>query len=171
MNNLYDLSHEVRRLALALERVEENGSNEELEALKQELIALKLSLEDKVDVYVRWLKNIESEEGVLRSEIDRLSARKKSCLRKQEFIRKAILDAMVAMGERRIKLAIATVSRTKPRESIEVDLEQCVLWEGEAEKLLEVSYKVNKSDLRNLPGYEKLPGVTITTGEEGVSIR
>ena len=173
--NLYELTKEFRQLAFEIEEAASSDDVDAIFSISEDIQLLQMPFEEKLEGYVRWLKNVEAEEQALEDEIARLKKRKDSLARQQEAIKRAMKDALHAAQERKVKLPIATVSLRKPCQRIEIDMDEVPNWPVEIydagiARVVETT-TVNKNELKKLDGFENLPGVTIIDGEEGIQIR
>lgn len=171
--NLYELSKEV----VAIEEEFDAAEGDQALAVLDRFEQLYPVLEERFVACHRVIRNAESYSEALAGEIKRLQARKKSFDGKVASIRGWILRCMQAAGIDKLKHPEVTISRTKPRASLEVDESQAWQWSPEfmaaakAAGAIEEKIVINKTNLKLVPGYLDQPGVREVLGEEGLTIR
>ena len=168
--NLYEIAENI---LLAEERLEDapEGSNEQRIFIEY-LDSLKGEVAEKIEICVKWEKNLMATEEALAAEIARLQARKKACENQRKNIRGYIMSGLARMGMSKMKLDIATVSIRKGKPSLEVDEALVEGWPVEVfEKAVTVQYRVSKTALKDIPNHESLPGVHLVQGQDVLTIR
>lgn len=167
---LYQIAEDILAAEEALENAQE-GSNEQ-QVLIEFLDQLAADLPQKVEGCVKWEKNLNAYIEALDAEIKTLQAKKKAAENQKKSIRGYVMSALGRLGLQKLKLAIATVSIRAGSQSIEVDESQVESWPLEVfEKAVKVEYRVSKTALREIEGFEALPGVAIAQGPDTLMIR
>jgi chromosome segregation ATPase len=104
MARLYDLRAEYQRV---IDSLPEDGSLSDEQA--QQLRAIGGAVEDKVDQYRRWYKNLGSDKDALEHEIGELQRKLASVNKTREWVRLEIMDTLREMGCDRLDFAVGGV--------------------------------------------------------------
>lgn len=118
---LYELTEEFRQL---LEMAEEGELDEQ--AIRDTLEAVGAEIEDKADGYARVIKQLEAEAAGLKTEIDRLTSRKRTAEENASRLKKTLEAAMMATGKTKFKTKFFSFGIQKNRPSVVVVDEQSV---------------------------------------------
>ena len=108
MATLYELTGEY--LAL-LEMAEDPDTD--AEALADTLESLDYDIEEKADAYVAVIGELNNDVAKIDAEIKRLTARKKTISGNADRIKQNLQDTMAAIGKRKLKTALHTISIAK----------------------------------------------------------
>ncbi len=116
---LYDIAPELRAVSdqLAEDRPSEAGV---LSHLLQELDALEWAFEDKVASLIMAINERKAEAAAIKVEIDRLTARRQSCLKAHEGLRGYLNSCLAVSGKSSIRTTTGTASLGQPVEKIVV---------------------------------------------------
>ena len=141
---------------------------EDVELISDMLEALELNeqYETKILSYARVIKQLESDEVALKTEVDRLQAKRNVIKRKVQQLKDNVLASMQATGIKEVKDEIFNVKTRKKPVKIVVD-DTAVL----PVDLQNVSYTPNKTKIKEyLEEGNMIKGVSLTQ-EEGLSIK
>lgn len=110
--NLYELKEDYLKV---LELIEsgEDGLDDTLESISD-------TIDVKADGYVRIVRNLEGNVNTLKTEIERLSSRKKHMENNIDRLRESLKNAMIETGKEKIKTELFNIRVGKETESIEV---------------------------------------------------
>ena len=103
MASLYELSAEYAAVVDAYDAAE---TDEEREALLVKLDGLCCNLSEQAEAYARLIRNKKAEALGFKSEIDRLTARKRAAENLVERLENTMLDAMNMTGQREVWTSI-----------------------------------------------------------------
>jgi Siphovirus Gp157. len=141
---------------------------EDVELINDMLEALELNeqYETKILSYARVIKQLESDEVALKTEVDRLQAKRNVIKRKVQQLKDNVLASMQATGIKEVKDEIFNVKTRKKPFKVVVD-DTAVL----PVDLQNVSYTPNKTKIKKyLEEGNMIKGVSLTQ-EEGLSIK
>ena len=116
MNTLYELTNEYLQL---LEMAEDPDVDPE--TLADTMEAIGGEIEDKADGYARVMKQIEANAAGIKSEIDRLTARKTSMENNIKRMKESLQAAMEATGKKKFKTALFSFNIQKNPTSLKID--------------------------------------------------
>ena len=150
---LYELTEEAKELQDMIEEYPPETFSDTIESLQ-------LMIEDKADSYAAVNLNITNEIAALKTEEERLRARRNALERNQLRLMKAIREAMNALGKNKIKTEKFTfsVSKNGGLQPIKVDVEKLpdkfkkVIMEPDNERIREA---INAGE--TIEGVEVLP--------------
>ena len=117
MPNIYELTGEVLRLGAALQ---EDMTQAEFDEALKAYEASRADLAGKLDGYARLIKNIDGDVTALKAEERRIADNRKALENRVERLREAVRAAMIATGERKVKVGIGTWSLQKGRQCVTV---------------------------------------------------
>lgn len=117
MPNIYELTGEVLRLGAALQ---DDMTQAEFDEALKAYDASREDLAGKLDGYARLIKNIDGDVAALKAEERRISENRKALENRVERLREAVRSAMIATGERKVKVGIGTWSLQKGRPCVSV---------------------------------------------------
>ena len=117
MPNIYELTGEVLRLGAALQ---DDMTQAEFDALLIEYNASCETLAYKLDGYARLIKNIDGDVAALKAEERRIADNRKALENRVDRLREAVRAAMIATGERKVKVGIGTWSLQNGRPCVMV---------------------------------------------------
>ena len=138
--NLYEISADVLKLQEMLVNDPEN------EYVQDTLEALEGELDLKATAYCRVIKNMEANLEAYKSEIDRLSKRKKVLENSIQRLKDALLESMKATGKDKIKDDIFTIAIRNNAPSLPKDLD---VNQVPVQYLVEAPPVINKRELLN----------------------
>lgn len=174
----YDTTPELEALDEAIEEMAETGELDgDLagyhEALHPPWDALEIDITGKAELLAKSIRSDELQAEAIDVEIARLRAKRLAAQNRQKSKKFYLLKMLQIADEKKIKTPVATISRVKGRQSIEVDPEKAFDWpQAVWERCCTPQPpKVNKAELKICKEYEKLPGVTIVEGQEYVQLR
>ena len=177
--NLYELSKDFRRIENMLDEAQEEGAEGAEALLLQIRGMIETDSEETAAQVVRSIRNDEAVADAIDDEIKRLKAKKAARENRIEAKRRYLRDFLKSVGKTKLDALIAKVSLRAGSTSLVVDETKIQSWpkdlyhaalETGAVQIIE-SYKVSKTALKNIPGYDTLPGVTEVVGEESITIR
>ena len=170
--NLYDLTTDVLKLEAMLdEGMDDDGL---AEALAEAMDGAEGALTDKVENYVRLLRNWDATSAMIKDEEKRLAARRQVVDNKSRRLKDRLLNQLQRMDAPKLTTSIATVSRKKGSESTIID-DEMELPQGYF--TTDAVIKADKAALKQLwkdtPEDERaqLPGFHIERGAESLAIR
>lgn len=159
---LYDLTEQYSDL---LELAQEGGEGVDYAAM---LEGMEGAIGDKLDGYCKVIRTLEAEAEAVANESTRLAQRKTSLENEAKRMKDAIKVNMMRIGMDKHKSPMFTVSVTKPRERVEVTNIDAV----PSQYLKVAAPTVDKKAVTDaLKAGEKIHGVTIVLGEQGLTIR
>jgi len=164
--NLYEIANEIGKLQFREEQ-------EEI-SLQDELDALGIEFENKMDGCHRWIKNLEADANAYKAEADRLKAREKVCKNEIKRLKQYIAYSMGMNQTKKMKTSIGTISLSPGKKSLSIDDLRVSEWAEEIkETVCEVVFKVNKNLLKTMypNDYADLPGVSEETGADYITLR
>lgn len=168
MANIYELSNEFKTLwALMDEGIIDD------EALAGAFDVARDDLADKLEGYCKFIKNLESDIAGLKDEEKRLATRRKTYENTIERAKKAMRDAMLNAGEKKLPCGSFTVSvqSNPPR----VVLDEQYLENIPERYLVQQEPTINKKamleDLKNEGSVPDLEGVAHLEQDESIRIR
>jgi len=89
IKSLYEITDDFKKLEFMLEE----GEFDE-EAIQEAIADVLKDLDVKAEGYMKFIKNLESQENAIKSEIDRLNTRKSEMAKKKESMLKGLQNAM-----------------------------------------------------------------------------
>ena len=140
MATLYELKGEY--LAL-LEMAEDPDTD--AEALADTLESLNYDIEEKADAYAAVIEELNADVTKIDAEIKRLTARKKVISGNADRIKQNLQDTMTAIGKKKIKTALHTISVAKNGGKIPL-----VIDDIDIDDLPDIFVKVEKSINKNI---------------------
>jgi len=166
MLSIYGIEKEWITLLGMMEPDEETGELDPAwEQLAQELLA---GGGAKVDRCAGVIKMLRDKATTAKDEAKRIRARAEMWTGQADRLRDRLGDLLDTLGERKIQGERHTVSRTKPRERLEIESAEAVpsvYHVPQPPKLDKTSIK------RAIKGGADVPGAAIVLGEAGVMIR
>lgn len=158
---LYEIQDAIRE---ALEHIEIDEETGEILAA-DELHAVEALAADKIEGTALYIKEDDAEIKALKEEIDRMTKRLKSKMKRQDYIKEMLLDALRATGKVKTSRVTVSIRLTK---AVEITQEQAV---PEAFTTKKVTISPNKIAIKQalLDGVE-VPGCHIEE-RESVQIR
>lgn len=103
MANLYELTGEYTALLMALESAE---TDEQREAIWQDMDTIEFDITDKAEAYARIIRNCKADVDAYKAEIDRLSQRKKTAEGIVQRLENRLLDSMETLDVGEIHTSI-----------------------------------------------------------------
>lgn len=162
---LYELTAEYQQL---LELAEDPDIPEE--ALADSLEALGMDIEDKADGYAKVIAQLNADAAALKSEIDRLTARKRTIERNVDRMKDSLKTAMILTGKTKFKTELFSFNVQKNPVAVVID-EQYIENIPE-EYLIPQDPKVDKQKLKDdLKAGRDLEGIAHLEQTVGVRIR
>ncbi|HEL1636647.1 siphovirus Gp157 family protein [Streptococcus suis] len=76
---------------------------------------------NKIEGYVKVIKNLDADEAVVDEEIKRLQNRKKSIRTKKQYLKDGVQYAMEVTGNKRVKTALFSITVANNQPSVVVD--------------------------------------------------
>jgi len=162
---LYELTAEYQQI---LELAEDPDIPEEV--LADSLETLSLDIEDKADGYAKVIAQLNADASVLKAEIDRLTARKRTIERNVDRMKDSLKTAMILTGKTKFKTELFSFNVQKNPVAVVID-EQYIENIPE-EYLIPQDPKVDKQKLKDdLKAGRDLEGIAHLEQTEGVRIR
>lgn len=154
--NLYEITGDVLKLQEMLVNDPEN------EYVQDTLESLNGELELKATAYCRVIKNMEANLEAYKSEIDRLSKRKKVLENSIQRLKDALLESMKATGKDKIKDDIFTVAirNNAPKLPSNLDINKVPV-----DYLIEREYSIDKRALLNDIKAGKVEGIELEVNQ------
>lgn len=106
MANLYELTGDV----LKLQQLLETGEVVDTELLADVLADTTADYDDKIESYAKVIKNLSADVDALKTEADRITARRKALENNIAALKSRMFDSMKATGKTKIKGTLFTVS-------------------------------------------------------------
>ncbi|MDN2948381.1 siphovirus Gp157 family protein [Streptococcus suis] len=78
---------------------------------------------NKIEGYIKVIKNLDADEAVVDEEIKRLQNRKKAIRTKKQYLKGSVQYAMEVTGNERVKTALFSITVAKNQPSVVVDEE------------------------------------------------
>lgn len=155
-SNLYEITGDI------LELQEMLVSDPENEYVKDTLESLSYDLNDKAEAYCRVIKNMEAHLQGFKSEIDRLSKKKKTLENSISRLKEALFNSMQATGTDKIKGELFTirVQNNAPRLPHNLDINQVPI-----QYLIEREYSIDKIALLNDIKAGKVEGIELEVNQ------
>lgn len=155
-SNLYELTGEVLQLQEML------VSDPDNQAIQDTLEGLNGELELKAEAYCRVIKNMEAHLQGFKSEIDRLSKKKKTLENSISRLKEALFNSMQATGTDKIKGELFTirVQNNAPRLPRNLDINNVPI-----DYLIEREYSIDKIALLNDIKAGKVEGIELEVNQ------
>lgn len=112
--HLYELTEQYQKLNILLDE----GAQDE--ALKSEIANIQEKLTDKVKNIGKFILSLEGEAQTIKTEVERLVARKQVTEKKIAWLESYLLNEMVISGLEKVKGALLTVSVAKNPPSVNI---------------------------------------------------
>ena len=159
MANLYELTGYAERLNAALAG---ELSDEEWVALRQEFEDNAGAISDKLDAYAKVIRNLQSESDAYRAEEARIAALRGPVDRNIARMKEAVMGAMAACGEGRVKTTIGTWAIQKNPPAVNV-LDEALI---PADYMIAQKPKIDrKGILDRLKAGEVVPGAELARSD------
>ncbi len=167
MMKLYELTAEYRFLEDALV-ASVDDEHDDLQAKLDEIIG---QVEAKAENVGKYILGLTAEAEGIKTEIDRLTARRGTISRKAEWLKSYLLSQMVAADIDKIKRDVLTVSVRVNPPSVQVEVENAI--PTEFWRVIPESYEVDKKAvLEHVKATgEIVPGCHIVTDKKSLVIR
>lgn len=138
MSNIYEITGDVLQLQEMLENEPEN------EYVQDTLESLHGELDIKAEAICRVIRNMEAHMEAYKSEIDRLSKRKKTIENSIQRLKQALLESMKVTGKEKIKGELFTIALRKnaPQLPKDLDINQVPI-----DYLIERDYEIDRRKL------------------------
>lgn len=159
MASLYELTVQAEQLLEMLENgdIDERVYNDTLEAM---------GIDEKIENCCKMIKQLTADAEMYKSEIDRLTLKKKTAENSIKRLKESILNCMQSTNQNKIKTAMFSVS-TRTSNSVEIINTE----EVPKEFKIPQPDKIDKSTIRKaLSAGEAIPGVALVESV-GVQIR
>lgn len=164
---LYEISEQLNRLEDALEcpQVHEN----DVEILAKAYFDTKDNFDNKIKSAGHLMLNQESEEGIVKAEIDRLSNRLKAMKNKREWLKAYLKNHMEANNILNLKFPEFTVSVVKNPPSVEI-------WDEDKvpSNFIEIveTHKIKKNEIKEvLKAGRKVDGANLIINKTNLRIK
>lgn len=153
--------YEIKEAYLTLDKfIDDNELSRE--DFKQALDEIEGSLEEKIEGYIKYMKNLEGESAIFKAEEKRVKARKQALENQIERLKSAIDETLKAVGIKDMKTPLFSLKYQKNPPSVEVLDEELIPENYKLPQKIELDKAAILQDLKN--GIE-IEGVAITTGE------
>ena len=137
--------YEIGNAYLNLYRMADDPDIDE-EVIYDTLEALEGSLEDKADGYAKVIKQMQIDGDALKSEVDRLSARKKTIENRIKLLKNNLQEGMEKVGTLKIKTTLFNFSVQNTQPSLVIDVPEDKVPEH---FLIPQQPKVDKTAIKN----------------------
>lgn len=156
MSTLYEITGDILQLQTMLEEEPEN------EYVQDTLESLSYDLNDKAEAICRVIKNMEAHLQGFKSEIDRLSKKKKTLENSISRLKEALFNSMQATGTDKIKGELFTirVQNNAPRLPHDLDINNVPI-----DYLIEREYSIDKIALLNDIKAGKVEGIELEVNQ------
>lgn len=153
--NLYELTDSYLKVLELIENGEE-GLEDTLESIND-------TIELKADGYARIIRNLEANAVALKTEIDRLTNRRRSIENSIDRLKENLKDAMIATGKEKIKTDLFNVTVANNPVAVNVIDETLI---PEEYFNVEVIRKLDKISLRDaIKGGQEIQGAELKQGK------
>ena len=153
--NLYELTDSYLKVLELIENGEE-GLEDTLESLND-------TIELKADGYARIIRNLEANAVALKTEIDRLTNRRRSIENSIDRLKENLKNAMIATGKEKIKTDLFNVTVVNNPVAVNVIDEKLI---PEKYFKVEIIRKLDKLSLRDaIKNGEEIQGAELTQGK------
>lgn len=153
--NLYELKENYLKVLELIEAGEE-GLEDTLESIND-------AIEIKADGYARIIRNLEANVVALKTEIDRLTNRRRSIENSIDRLKENLKDAMIATGKEKIKTDLFNVTVVNNPVAVNVIDEKLI---PEKYFKVEIIRKLDKLSLRDaIKNGEEIQGAKLMQGK------
>lgn len=153
--NLYELTDSYLKVLELIENGEE-GLEDTLESLND-------TIELKADGYARIIRNLEANTTALKTEIDRLTDRKKSIENNIDRLKENLKNAMIETGKEKIKTDLFNISVANNPPAVHVIDEKKI---PEEFYKVEIIKKLDKATIKDLlKAGQIVEGAELTVGK------
>lgn len=153
--NLYELTDNYLKVLELIENGEE-GLEDTLESIND-------AIEVKADGYARIIRNLEANAVALKTEIDRLTNRRKSIENSIDRLKENLKNAMIATGKEKIKTDLFNVTVVNNPVAVNVIDEKLI---PEEYFKVEIIRKLDKISLRDaIKNGEEIQGAKLMQGK------
>lgn len=153
--NLYELTDNYLKVLELIENGEE-GLEDTLESIND-------AIELKADGYARIIRNLEANAVALKTEIDRLTNRRRSIENSIDRLKENLKNAMIATGKEKIKTDLFNVTVVNNPVAVNVIDEKLI---PEEYFKVEIIRKLDKLSLRDaIKNGEEIQGAELTQGK------
>lgn len=164
MTRLYDISESLRELS----SIEVDGEDMAI-AIRDTMQAVQGEFDEKAKAVASVILNMDSDAEAVQSEIDRLTARKKVILNRQEGIKAYLRDNMESCGISKISHPLFTITLAKGREVAVIDNPEAI-----PDELMYVKTEMRPEKaeiLRLLKEGKEVPGARIERSQSTIRIK
>ena len=143
MATLYELAENW----LKVMQLAEEGADEE--AVANALEDIGGEIEDKADGYAKVIKSLEAEAAAIKSETDRLFARKTAMENSAKNLKKRLESTMIACGKTKFRTLLFSFGIQKNAPSVQIEDESgFVAWaQSQSPELIKTKIEINKKEL------------------------
>lgn len=164
MTRLYDISESLRELS----SIEVDGEDMAI-AIRDTMQAVQGEFDEKAKAVASVILNMDSDAEAVQAEIDRLTARKKVILNRQEGIKTYLRDNMESCGISKISHPLFTITLAKGREIAVIDNPGAI-----PDELMNVKTEMRPEKaeiLRLLKEGKEVPGARIERSQSTIRIK
>jgi len=120
---LYDLTAEYKELLDLLSDPEHESFEDDI---KDKLAVTESDLEDKADAYAKFIKTLEAQANAIKTEEERLNARRKTLENRVDYMKKSLEDSMVFLDMKKFKTTLFSFNIQKNPPAVNVFDERIV---------------------------------------------
>ena len=157
---LYELTDQLNEL-LSMDEIPE-------EQIKDTLDLIREDFDEKAEKVAAFIKEIESDAIALKSEIDRLSDRKRSIDNKVSYLKDYLRHNMLATGTTKIKGKLFSISLGKPVDVLEVTVSSDLLPDSVCKVVRSADNSLIKQMLKD---GKKIKGCLLSEGKPRLTIK
>ncbi|UCS82864.1 hypothetical protein vBYenSP400_74 [Yersinia phage vB_YenS_P400] len=157
---LYELTDQLNEL-LSMDDIPE-------EQIKDTLDLIREDFDEKAERVAAFIKEIELDSEALKSEVDRLTIRKKSIDNKASYLKDYLRYNMVATGTTKIKGKLFSISLGKPVDVLEVNVSPDLLPDNLCRVVRSADNALIKKMLKD---GEEIKGCILTEGKPRLTIK
>ena len=153
--------YEIKEAYITLDHlIEDNELSRE--DFKQALDEIEGTLEEKIENYVKYMKNVQGEAEVFKAEEKRMADRRKALENKADRLKEVIDETLRELNIEDIKAGIFSIKYQKNREAVNV-IDTSLI---PVNYVISTDIKVDKSAiLQDIKNGVEVPGVEITQSE------
>jgi len=120
---LYDLTTEYAELLEKLSDPDYEGYKDDI---NEKLAVTDADIEDKADAYAKFIKTFEAEANAIKTEEERLYARRKAYENRAQYMKKALEGSMVFLDKKKFKTTLFSFGIQKNAPSLDIATEEFI---------------------------------------------
>lgn len=154
---LYEISEQMKTLDKFIE-----DENLDREAFKEALEQIEGSLEEKVEGYIKYMKNLQGEAEIFKAEEKRMNEKRKALENHAERLKTAIDDTLKGLDIKDMKTPLFSLKYQKNREAVNVIDTNLI----PVNYVVSTDIKVDKAAiLQDVKNGISIPGIEISQSE------